>query len=72
MNTSRERDLRLDFCRGLALIIMFIDHVPDKPLSNWTLRNFFFCDEAEIFVLISGVTTYLAYGSRFDQQGFLS
>jgi hypothetical protein len=72
MNTSRERDLRLDFCRGLALIIIFIDHVPDNPLSNWTLRNFFFCDAAEIFVLISGVTTYLAYGSRFDQQGFLS
>jgi hypothetical protein len=36
------------------------------------LRNFFFCDAAEIFVLISGVTTYLAYGSRFDQQGSLS
>jgi hypothetical protein len=71
MNTSRERDLRLDFCRGLALIIIFIDHVPDNPLSSWTLRNFSFCDAAEIFVLISGMTTYLAYGSRFDQQGFL-
>lgn len=71
MNTNRDRDLRLDFCRGLALIIIFIDHVPDNPLSSWTLRNFSFCDAAEIFVLISGVTTYLAYGSRFDQQGFL-
>jgi hypothetical protein len=71
MNTHRDRDLRLDFCRGLALIIIFIDHVPDNPLSSWTLRNFSFCDAAEIFVLISGVTTYLAYGSRFDQQGFL-
>src|SRR5258708_2251397 len=72
MNTSRERDLRLDFCRGLALIIIFIDHVPENPLSNWTLRNFAFCDAAEIFVLISGMTTYLAYGSRFDQGGLLS
>jgi hypothetical protein len=71
MNTSRERDLRLDFCRGFALIVIFIDHVPDNPLSHWTLRNFFFCDAAEIFVLISGMTTYLAYGSRFDEQGFL-
>jgi hypothetical protein len=48
LNTSRERDLRLDFCRGLALIIIFIDHVPDDPLSSWTLRNFSFCDAAEI------------------------
>jgi hypothetical protein len=72
MNTARERDLRLDFSRGLALIIIFIDHVPDNPLSNWTLRNFSFCDAAEIFVLISGMTTYLAYGSRLDQQGVFS
>jgi hypothetical protein len=71
MNNRRERDFRLDFCRGLALIVIFIDHVPDNPLSNWTLRNFSFCDAAEIFVLISGMTTYLAYGSRFDRQGLL-
>jgi hypothetical protein len=71
VNSRRERDFRLDFCRGLALIVIFIDHVPDNPLSNWTLRNFSFCDAAEIFVLISGMTTYLAYGSRFDRHGFL-
>jgi hypothetical protein len=69
---ARERDLRLDFCRGLALIIIFIDHVPDNPLSNWTLRNFAFCDAAEIFVLISGMASYLAYGSRFDREGFVA
>src|SRR5215472_18455249 len=67
---TRERDFRLDFCRGLALIIIFIDHVPDNPLSNWTLRNFAFCDAAEIFVLISGMASYLAYGSRLEKGGF--
>lgn len=67
---TRERDFRLDFCRGLALIVIFIDHVPDNPLSNWTLRNFSFCDAAEIFVLISGMASYLAYGARFDREGF--
>jgi len=70
--STRERDYRLDFCRGLALIIIFIDHVPDNPLSNWTLRNYSFCDAAEIFVLISGMASYLAYGSRLDQGGFLT
>jgi len=67
---TRERDFRLDFCRGLALIIIFIDHVPDNPLSNWTLRNFAFCDAAEIFVLISGMASYLAYGARLEREGF--
>ena len=68
---TRERDLRLDFCRGIALIIIFIDHVPGNPLANCTLRNFAFCDAAEIFVLISGIASYLAYGSLLERGGFL-
>jgi hypothetical protein len=71
MNEKRERDSRLDFCRGVALIVIFIDHVPDNPLSNWTLRNFSFCDAAEVFVLISGMASYMAYGSRLARLGFV-
>ncbi|MGH7814269.1 MAG: OpgC family protein [Candidatus Binataceae bacterium] len=70
MNAAKERDYRLDFCRGLALLAIFIDHVPGNPLSNWTLRRFAFCDAAEVFVLISGMATYLAYGSRLERFGF--
>jgi hypothetical protein len=70
MNPTRERDFRLDFCRGIALIVIFIDHVPGNPLSSWTLRNFSFCDAAEVFVLISGMASYLAYGSRLSKLGF--
>lgn len=70
MKKNRDRDFRLDFCRGIALIVIFIDHVPGNPLSAWTLRNFSFCDAAEVFVLISGMSSYLAYGSRYDKQGF--
>jgi len=70
MKENRERDLRLDFCRGVALIVIFIDHVPRNPLSDWTLRNFSFCDAAEVFVLISGMASYLAYGSRLSRLGF--
>lgn len=69
MNT-RERDYRLDFCRGLALLIIFIDHVPYNSWANWTLHNYAFCDAAEVFVLISGMASYLAYGGRFDREGF--
>ncbi|MHB8381470.1 MAG: OpgC family protein [Candidatus Binataceae bacterium] len=66
-----DRDYRLDFCRGVALLIIFIDHVPGNPLSNWTLRKFAFCDAAEIFVLISGISSYLAYSGKLEREGFL-
>ena len=66
------RDLRLDFCRGIALLIIFIDHIPNNPLSGWTLRKFAFCDAAEVFVLISGVATYFAYGSKLEREGSAS
>ena len=70
MKKETERDFRLDFCRGLALILIFIDHVPGNPLSHWTLRKWAFCDAAEVFVLISGISSYLAYGSKLDKFGF--
>jgi hypothetical protein len=67
---NRERDLRLDVCRGAALIVIFIDHSARNPLADWTLHNFAFCDAAEVFVLISGMASYLAYGSKLDRAGF--
>jgi hypothetical protein len=70
MKKESERDYRLDFCRGLALILIFIDHVPGNPASHWTLRKWAFCDAAEVFVLISGISSYLAYGSKLDRSGF--
>ena len=70
MKKENERDYRLDFCRGLALILIFIDHVPGNPASHWTLRKWAFCDAAEVFVLISGISSYLAYGSKLDKFGF--
>jgi hypothetical protein len=70
MKPKSERDYRLDFCRGLALIVIFIDHVPHNPFADWTLHKFAFCDAAEVFVLISGMASYLAYGSKFDRFGF--
>src|SRR5260370_9386723 len=72
MESKAERDFRLDFCRGLALIVIFIDHVPGTPVASWTLGNFGFCDAAEVFVLISGISAYLAFGSKLERLGFLA
>src|SRR5262249_26615569 len=44
------RDLRLDFFRGLALILIFIDHIPGNILNYLTLQSFQFFDAAEIFI----------------------
>jgi hypothetical protein len=64
------RDLRIDFFRGLALIFIFIDHVPGNGLAYFTLRNFGFSDAAEVFVLLAGFSAVLAYGRTYEGQGF--
>ena len=60
-----KRDPRLDVLRGLALIIIFIDHVPENLYSFYTMRMYGFSDAAEAFVLISGISAGLAYSGRF-------
>jgi hypothetical protein len=60
------RDTRLDVLRGLALITIFINHVPGQIFEYLTTKNFGFSDAAEAFVLISGIAVGLAYGSRFQ------
>jgi len=63
------RDPRIDLLRGFALLTIFIDHVPDNPLSNFTLRNFGFSDAAELFVILAGVSSMIAYGRIFERDG---
>ncbi|MFE3838287.1 OpgC family protein [Pseudogemmobacter sonorensis] len=59
------RDARIDAIRGLALVMIFINHLPGNPLERLTSRNFGFTDAAEIFVLLAGVSAALAYGRYF-------
>jgi hypothetical protein len=64
------RDLRIDFFRGLALICIFIDHVPGNKLALITLRNFGLSDASELFVLLAGFSAALAYGGTFQRDGW--
>ena len=59
------RDPRIDVLRGLALLMIFINHVPGNFWENYTSRNFGLSDAAEGFVLISGISAALAYGQWF-------
>ena len=68
---TSERDHRIDFFRGLALIFIFWDHVPHNPLGQITPRNFGFSDAAEIFVFLAGYAAVLAYGKILKRDGYL-
>ncbi len=59
------RDARLDMFRGLALVMIFINHVPGTFYETLTSRNFGFSDAAEAFVFMSGLAAGLAYSGRF-------
>jgi hypothetical protein len=64
-----ERDLRLDLFRGLALWLIFLDHIPSN-IVNWiTIRNYGFSDATEIFVFISGYTAAFVYGRAMRERG---
>ncbi len=65
----KERDLRIDFFRGLALIFIFVDHVPNNGWAKATLKNFGFADASEVFVLLAGFSAGLAYFSLEERGG---
>jgi hypothetical protein len=70
--SASERDLRLDFFRGIALFSIFIDHVDwSSFLARFTLQAMGFSDAAEVFIFISGYTAGLVYGRVIEQQGLL-
>ncbi len=66
---SSRRDPRIDFLRGIALLSIFVDHIPQNRLADFTLQNFGFSDAAEIFVLLAGFSATHAYNSVFERQG---
>jgi hypothetical protein len=61
------RDHRIDFLRGLALAIIFINHVPGNIYSHFTPTNFGFSDAAEVFVILAGFASAYAYFARFER-----
>jgi hypothetical protein len=57
----RDRLLSVDFWRGFALLTIFINHMPGNAFVAITHRNFGFSDATELFVLLAGVASALAY-----------
>jgi hypothetical protein len=70
-SATSERDLRLDLFRGLALWLIFLDHIPENIVSWFTIRNYGFSDATEIFIFISGYTAAFVYGRTMHERGFV-
>lgn len=66
------RDARIDVFRGLALIIIFVDHVAGNALTAVTPMSLGFSDAAEYFVLLAGFSAALAYGPAIDRKGLIA
>ncbi|HUZ64919.1 MAG TPA: OpgC domain-containing protein [Acetobacteraceae bacterium] len=67
----RNRDLRVDFFRGVALWFILLDHIPGDVLNAFTLRNYVLNDATEVFVLLAGFAAGLTYGRTQDRHGWL-
>ena len=73
---TRSRDLRIDLLRGIALLVIFVDHQEALTGFSWlrpyTLVSLTYCDALEVFVFLSGLVSGLAYGPVFVTRGFVA
>ncbi len=66
-----ERDHRIDFFRGVALIAIFIDHIPENLFALLTTRNIGFSDASEIFIFLSGFSAAMVFCQRRATRGWI-
>lgn len=70
-STVRVRDPRLDFYRGIAMLIIFTSHAPNNFWGDWIPGRFGFSDATEMFVFCSGMASAIAFGMSYDRGGWL-
>ncbi len=56
----------VDFWRGLALVTIFINHIPGIYYDRFTHRNWSFSDSADLFVFLAGWGLRLSVGRPED------
>ena len=64
------RDPRLDFFRGMAMIIILFAHTPGNYFTSWIPARWGFSDATEMFVFLSGMASAIAFGRTFDRAGW--
>jgi len=68
---KRPRDERLDFFRGLTMLIIFVAHMPENSWNGFIPARFGFSSGAELFVFCSGLASSIAFGAVFVRRGLL-
>lgn len=66
---ARSRDERLDFFRGITMLIIFIAHMPGNSWNGFIPARFGFSSGAELFVFCSGIASAIAFGGTFTRHG---
>lgn len=61
---ARDRDWRIDFWRGFAILMIFVNHLGPNVLTTFTTRHWGFSDAAELFVFLSGISFAAAFARR--------
>ena len=69
-NRSGSRIVLIDFLRGLCLLIMTVDHLPETLIQKFTWQGFGFFSAAECFVFLSGLVAGRVYGRIAVTRGF--
>lgn len=64
------RDLRLDFLRGMCLVVMLIDHFQKSWMVHYTIQSLGSISAAEGFVFISGMVVCRVYLPFLEKKGF--
>ena len=64
------RDPRIDVMRGVAMLIIFIAHIPGNPWTSYIPARFGPSDATEWFVFCSGFASAIAFGGVFLRLGW--
>src|SRR5262245_16895076 len=66
-SAAPERDVALDGLRGLAIVVLVVNHLRlDSPLSGLTGSVF---SAAEVLVAVSGIVAGMVFGRRWLAHG---
>jgi hypothetical protein len=67
------RDLRIDWLRGLAMTCVIIDHSRVSSVLRWfSYERFWLVTAAEVFVVLSGIVLGTVYGRKLVRGGWLA
>src|SRR5579862_2419794 len=58
----------VDFWRGLALVFIFINHIPGNYYGRFTHANYSLSDSADLFVFLAGWALRLMVGGTQRRQ----